>query len=191
MKYFKHKTSVVDKGAIIGAGTKIWHFSHIMSGAEIGENCILGQNVFIAATAKIGNGVKIQNNVSVYDKVIIEDYAFCGPSMVFTNVINPRAGIERKDEYKTTVLQTGATIGANATIICGSTIGKYAFIGAGAVVSKNVPDFAVVFGVPAVFKYWMCKCGIKLVKVESNKYKCPVCSENYILCNNTLRLEKE
>ncbi|HOK39459.1 MAG TPA: acyltransferase [bacterium] len=191
MNYFKHETSVVEEGAKIGSGTKIWHFSHIMKGAEIGNNCILGQNVFVAATAKIGNYVKIQNNVSVYDKVILEDYVFCGPSMVFTNVINPRSAIERKNEYKTTIVKIGASIGANATIICGVTIGKYAFIGAGAVVTKNVPDFAVYFGVPAKFQYWICKCGIKLVAVNNEIYKCPVCSETYILCNNTLRLENE
>lgn len=191
LPYFKHETSEVDEGAKIGAGTKIWHFSHIMSGAEIGENCILGQNIFVANTAKLGDGVKVQNNVSIYDRVILEDYVFCGPSMVFTNVINPRSEIERKDEYMTTLIKTGATIGANATIVCGVTLGKYSFIGAGALVTKDVPDFALYYGVPAKFQHWMCKCGIKLVQIEDNKYKCPTCSENYILCNNTLRLENE
>lgn len=190
-KYFKHEKSVVDDGAKIGDGTKIWHFSHIMGGAEIGKNCILGQNVFVASTAKIGNGVKIQNNVSVYDKVTIEDNAFCGPSMVFTNVINPRSPIERKTEYKPTLVKKGASIGANATIVCGVNIGRYAFVGAGAVVTKDVPDFAVVFGVPATFKYWICKCGIKLINIDEQQFQCPECSEKYFICNDMLRLENE
>ncbi len=147
--YFVHESSYVDEGAQIGKGTRIWHFSHIMSGAVIGEECSIGQNVNIAGGAVIGNRVKIQNNVSVYDSVVLEDDVFCGPSCVFTNVINPRAFVERKDEYKTTLVKTGATIGANATIVCGITLGRYSFAGAGAVVTKDVPDYALVYGNPA------------------------------------------
>ena len=147
--FFAHPTAVIDKGAKIGKGTKIWHFCHIMSTAEIGENCVLGQNVFVAADVKIGNNVKIQNNVSVYTGVIIEDDVFLGPSMVFTNVSNPRSEINRKDKYEKTLVKKGATIGANATIVCGHTIGEYAFVGAGAVVTSDVKPFALVVGVPA------------------------------------------
>lgn len=149
LPYFIHESSYVDEGAEIGEGTKIWHFSHIMPGAKIGKNCTLGQNVNVGSHAVIGNGVKIQNNVSVYDDVIIEDDVFCGPSCVFTNVINPRAFIERKDEYKKTIVKKGASIGANATIICGVTIGEYALVGAGSVVTKDVPPHAIVYGNPA------------------------------------------
>lgn len=149
MSYFKHESSYVDKGAEIGEGTKIWHFCHIMSGAKIGENCSLGQNVNVGGKAVIGNGVKIQNNVSVYDDVIVEDDVFLGPSMVFTNVINPRAFVQRKNEYKQTTLKKGCSIGANVTIVCGVTIGEYAMVGAGSVVTKDVPPFALVYGNPA------------------------------------------
>lgn len=149
MSYFKHESSYVDEGAEIGEGTKIWHFCHVMSGAKIGENCSLGQNVNVGSKAVIGNGVKIQNNVSVYDDVIVEDDVFLGPSMVFTNVINPRAFIQRKDEYKKTVLKRGCSIGANVTIVCGVTIGEYAMVGAGSVVTKDVPPYALVYGNPA------------------------------------------
>jgi UDP-2-acetamido-3-amino-2,3-dideoxy-glucuronate N-acetyltransferase len=148
-KYFVHESSYVDKDAEIGENTKIWHFSHIMSGAKIGKKCSLGQNVNIGSRAVIGNGVKIQNNVSIYDDVIIEDDVFCGPSCVFTNVINPRAFVERKNEYKKTIVKKGASIGANATIICGVTIGEYALIGAGSVVTRDVPPYAIVYGNPA------------------------------------------
>ncbi len=151
-EYFVHESSFVDEGARIGAGTKIWHFSHIMSGAQIGENCSIGQNVNIGSHAVIGSRVKIQNNVSVYDDVIIEDDVFCGPSCVFTNVINPRAFIERKHEYKKTIVKKGASIGANATIVCGITIGEYALIGAGSVVTRDVPPYALVYGNPARVK---------------------------------------
>jgi UDP-2-acetamido-3-amino-2,3-dideoxy-glucuronate N-acetyltransferase len=147
--YFVHESSFVDDGAEIGEGTKIWHFSHIMGGAKIGKNCSLGQNVNVGSRAIIGDGVKIQNNVSVYDDVIIEDNVFCGPSCVFTNVINPRAFVERKSEYKQTVVKKGASIGANATIVCGVTIGEYALVGAGSVVTKDVPAYALVYGTPA------------------------------------------
>lgn len=149
MSYFKHESSYVDEGAEIGEGTKIWHFCHVMSGAKIGKNCSLGQNVNIGGKAIIGDGVKIQNNVSVYDNVVIEDDVFCGPSCVFTNVINPRAFVERKLEYKQTVIKKGASIGANATIVCGVTVGEYALIGAGSVVTKDVPAYALVYGSPA------------------------------------------
>jgi len=147
--YFIHESSYADEGAQIGDDTKIWHFCHIMSGAQIGSRCSIGQNVNVGSRAVIGNGVKIQNNVSVYDDVIIEDDVFCGPSCVFTNVINPRAFVERKNEYKKTIVKKGASIGANATIICGVTIGEYALVGAGSVVTKDVPAYAVVYGNPA------------------------------------------
>jgi UDP-2-acetamido-3-amino-2,3-dideoxy-glucuronate N-acetyltransferase len=147
--YFVHESSYVDEGAEIGEGTKIWHFCHIMGGAKIGKKCSIGQNVNIGSRAVIGNGVKIQNNVSVYDDVIIEDDVFCGPSCVFTNVINPRAFIERKNEYRKTVVKKGASIGANATIVCGVTIGEYALVGAGSVVTRDVPAYGLVYGSPA------------------------------------------
>ena len=160
---FVHESAFVDEGALIGVGTKIWHFCHVMSGAEIGENCALGQNVFVGGRARIGNNVRIQNNVSVYDMVTIEDNVFCGPSMVFTNVINPRAEIRRNiDEYRPTLVKEGATIGANATVICGHTIGRYAFVGAGAVVTKDVPDYALVYGNATRIAGWMCECGERL-----------------------------
>jgi len=147
--FFVHESSFADEGAEIGEGTKVWHFCHIMPGAKIGKNCSIGQNVNVGSRAEIGNGVKIQNNVSVYDDVIIEDDVFCGPSCVFTNVINPRAFVERKNEYKKTVVKKGASIGANATIVCGVTIGEYALVGAGSVVTKDVPSYALVYGNPA------------------------------------------
>lgn len=171
-----HPTATVEKPYKIGEGTKIWHYSHVMSGAEIGRNCHLGQNVFVGRTAKIGSGVKIQNNVSVYESVEIGDDVFCGPSMVFTNVINPRSSISRKNEFKTTKVKRGATIGANATILCGITIGEYAFIGAGAVVTKDIPNHALVYGNPARIKGWMCECGVKL-DVEAQSGKCAACGK--------------
>ena len=149
MEYFKHETAIIDEGAKIGKDTRIWHWTHICEGAQIGEKCSLGQNVFVGNKVVIGNNVKIQNNVSVYDCVTLEDDVFCGPSMVFTNVYNPRSAIPRKDEYKSTLIKKGATLGANCTIVCGVTIGKYAFVGAGAVVTRDVPDYALVVGVPA------------------------------------------
>lgn len=170
-EYWVHESAYVDEGAKIGQGTKIWHFSHIMKGAEIGNNCTIGQNCFIGGKAKIGNGVKIQNNVSVYDEVILEDDVFCGPSCVFTNVINPRSFIERKNEYKSTLVKKGASIGANATIICGNTIGKYSLIGAGAVITTEVSNNALMVGVPALQIGWICKCGTIL----SEKFTCNNC----------------
>jgi len=161
--YFVHESAFVEKGAIIGKGTKVWYFSHVMSGAQIGSNCMLGQNVYVEGRVKIGNNVRIQNGVSVYNSVTIEDDVFCGPSMVFTNVINPRAEIRRSiDEYRPTLVKRGATIGANATVVCGNTIGQCAFVGAGSVVTKDVPDYALVYGNPARIAGWMCKCGEKL-----------------------------
>lgn len=176
--YFVHPSSFTDDNVQIGEGTKIWHFSHIMSGARIGKNCKIGQNVVIGRDVCIGNRVKIQNNVSVYKGVILEDEVFCGPSSVFTNVINPRSAIPRMNELKTTLIKRGATIGANATIICGNTIGKYAFIGAGAVATKDVPDYALVFGNPAKLQGWMCECGTKL-EFNNNLAKCKACKKRY------------
>ncbi|NPA33955.1 MAG: N-acetyltransferase [Chlorobi bacterium] len=161
-KFFVHPTAVVDDGAIIGEGTRIWHFSHIMSSARIGENCVLGQNVFVGRNVIIGNRVKIQNNVSVYEGVVLEDEVFVGPSAVFTNVINPRAFIERKDQFRQTIVKRGATIGANATIICGNTIGEYAFVGAGAVVTRDIKPFELVVGVPARHVGWVSHAGHRL-----------------------------
>jgi len=160
--YTKHKSAYVDEGSTIGNGTRIWHFSHVMTGACIGERCSIGQNVNVGSRASLGNGVKVQNNVSIYDDVIIEDDVFCGPSMVFTNVNNPRAFIERKHEYRRTLVRKGASIGANATIVCGSTLGEYCFVGAGSVVTKDVPAYAMVYGSPASFRGWVCACGTKL-----------------------------
>ncbi len=183
--YFVHESSIVDTPCSIGAGTRIWHFSHIQSGAMIGENCIIGQNVYVGANAVIGNGVKIQNNVSLYDGVILEDEVFCGPSMVFTNVINPRSHVSRKHEFKETRVGHGATIGANATILCGCTIGKYAFIGAAAVVTRDVPDFALVYGNPANQNGWICRCGMKLY-LEEGKASCSKCGDLFEIENNSL-----
>ena len=187
--YFAHESSFVDDGAKVGAGTRIWHYCHVTKGAEIGTNCVLGQNVYVGATAKIHNGVKIQNNVSIYDAVTIEDFVFCGPSMVFTNVINPRSEIERKHEYLHTLVKKGATIGANATVVCGITIGQYAFIGAGAVVTKDVPDFALIYGNPARQKGWMCMCGVKLpAKKSAKQLSCQACRRQYTVKKELLTL---
>ena len=162
MDYFVHESAYVDVPCAIGKGTQIWHFSHIMKNCQIGEDCRIGQNVVVAPGVKVGNGVKIQNNVSVYEGVELEDYVFCGPSMVFTNVYNPRSLIERKNEYRDTLVKKGATLGANCTIVCGSTVGSYAFIGAGAVVNKDVPDYALMVGVPAKQIGWMSEYGEQL-----------------------------
>ena len=179
-EYFVHESSYVDEGAQIGKGTKIWHFSHVLPGARIGEGVSIGQNVNVGGKAIIGNRCKIQNNISIYDEVELEDEVFCGPSMVFTNVFNPRAFIVRKHEYRKTLVRRGATIGANATIVCGTTIGRYAFIAAGAVVTKNVPDFALVTGVPARRAGWMCRCATKL-KFDGPRAKCAACGQEYVL----------
>ena len=160
--YFVHESSYVDEGAEIGAGTKIWHFCHVMPRTQIGEQCNIGQNVLVASDVKIGRNVKIQNNVSLYTGVVLEDDVFLGPSMVFTNVMNPRSHINRKNEYQETLVKRGASIGANATIVCGTTIGRYSFVGAGSVVTRDVPDYALVHGNPARVRGWMCQCGIKL-----------------------------
>ncbi len=181
--FFAHETAVIDSDCQIGEGTKIWHFSHIMPNCIIGQHCSIGQNVVISPEVRIGNRVKIQNNVSVYTGVICEDDVFLGPSAVFTNVINPRSAIIRKDEYKPTLVQKGATIGANATIVCGITIGKYAFIGAGAVVTKNIPDYALVIGNPARQTGWMSEYGHKLKFSTEGLAVCPESKEQYRLEN--------
>lgn len=162
MDYFQHESAIVDDGAEIGNGSRVWHFAHVCSGAKIGERVSLGQNVFVGNEVAIGDDCKVQNNVSVYDNVTLEDGVFCGPSMVFTNVYNPRSLVERKDEYRDTIVRQGATLGANCTIVCGVTIGAYAFVGAGAVVNKDVPDFALVVGVPGQQIGWMSAFGEKL-----------------------------
>lgn len=178
---FIHPTAVIDTGATIGAGTKIWHFCHIMPQAILGENCSLGQNVFIANGVRIGNNVKIQNNVSLYEGVICEDDVFIGPSVVFTNVRNPRAAVNRKNEYATTVVKKGASIGANATLICGYSIGEYAFVGAGTVVTKNIPNFALVVGNPARQIGWMSRQGHRLHFNDQGYASCSASAENYRL----------
>lgn len=179
--YFAHQTAVVDADCEIGEGTRIWHFSHIMSGCTIGKHCSIGQNVVISPEVKIGNRVKIQNNVSVYTGVICEDDVFLGPSAVFTNVVNPRSAIVRKNEYKPTLVKKGATIGANATIVCGITIGRYAFVGAGAVVIKNIPDFALVVGNPSRQTGWMSEYGHKLKFNAEGIAVCPESKDEYRL----------
>jgi len=168
MSYFAHESAYIDEPCEIGEGTKIWHFCHVMSGAVLGNGCIIGQNVFIAAGVTVGNNVKIQNNVSLYTGVELEDDVFCGPSCVFTNVVNPRSQIIRKNEYRRTLVRRGASIGANATIVCGTTVGRYAFIGAGAVVRGDVPDYALMLGVPAVRKGWMSRHGHRLPPPDAN-----------------------
>lgn len=179
-EFFVHESACVDQECKIGKGTKIWHYSHVQSGAEIGEKCSLGQNVNVGNHVKIGNFVKIQNNVSVYEGVELEDYVFCGPSMVFTNVLNPRCEFPQRGSefYLRTLVKRGASIGANATIVCGHTVGRYAFIGAGTVVTKNVPDYALVVGNPGRIVGWMCRCGKKLRFVE-NRAHCEHCQRDY------------
>lgn len=178
-------TAIVDAGAVIGADTRIWHFSHIRATAVIGARCVLGQNVYIDNRVTIGNRVKIQNNVSVYEGVTLEDEVFCGPAMVFTNVINPRSGIERKHEFRPTLVRRGATLGANCTVLCGISIGEYAFVGAGAVVTRDVPAYALLTGVPARRTGWMCRCGVKLP--EGAAPVCAACGAAYALADGQLR----
>ena len=185
--YFAHPSAIIDEGCEIGEGVKIWHFSHIMSGCKIGDGCNIGQNVVVSPKVVLGKNVRIQNNVSIYEGVICEDDVFLGPSMVFTNVINPRSAISRKQEYKQTLVRKGATIGANATIVCGNEIGEYAFIGAGAVVTKPVPAYALVVGNPAKQIGWMSEYGHRLHFDDQNKATCQESGESYILDNNIVR----
>jgi UDP-2-acetamido-3-amino-2,3-dideoxy-glucuronate N-acetyltransferase len=182
-EYFVHQSSYVDDGCEIGAGTKIWHFSHVMAGSKIGRGCNIGQNVVISPQVVVGDNVKIQNNVSVYTGVILEDDVFCGPSMVFTNVINPRSHVSRKHEYLTTRVKRGASLGANSTIVCGHTVGRYAFIGAGAVVTRDVPDHALIVGNPGRVSGWMCQCGAKLASgaTPPDQASCSACGTHYRL----------
>ena len=175
---FVHESSYVDEGATIGAGTKVWHFCHVMPGAVIGERCSLGQNVVVMPGTRIGDNVKIQNNVSIYEGVQLGDDVFCGPSCVFTNVINPRSHVSRKAEYQRTLVRRGSSIGANATIVCGVTLGEYSFVGAGAVVTSDVPDFALMVGVPARRVGWMCRCGERLAG-GAGMVACPACGTRY------------
>ncbi|WP_319230315.1 DapH/DapD/GlmU-related protein [Draconibacterium orientale] len=184
MSYYKHETAIIDEGAQIGSGTRIWHFSHVMASAHIGARCILGQNVFIGNQVKLGDNVKVQNNVSVYEGVICEDDVFLGPSVVFTNVINPRSSVQRKDEFKPTLVKKGASIGANATIVCGVTLGEYCMIGAGAVVTKDVLPFALLTGVPARQTGWVSRCG----EILGDDLICPKTGEKYSLENGNLIL---
>jgi UDP-2-acetamido-3-amino-2,3-dideoxy-glucuronate N-acetyltransferase len=179
--YTAHPSAFIDEGCEIGAGTTIWHFCHVMPRARIGRGCNLGQNVVVSPDVVIGNNVKIQNNVSVYTGVVLEDDVFCGPSMVFTNVVNPRSHVPRKNEYQQTLVKRGASLGANATVVCGHTIGRYAFIGAGAVVTKDVPDFALVIGNPGRIAGWMCSCGVKLAagRTPPPRARCTACGANY------------
>ena len=185
--FFAHESSYVDEPSQVGAGTKIWHFSHVMKDAVIGRDCVIGQNVLVSSGVRVGDGCKIQNNVSLYTGVTLEDHVFCGPSLVFTNVVNPRSEIVRKDEYRPTLVRQGATLGANATIVCGVTIGTYAFVGAGAVVTREVPDFALVFGNPARREGWMCRCGLRL-DVQDASPRCASCGTEYALHEGSLRL---
>jgi UDP-2-acetamido-3-amino-2,3-dideoxy-glucuronate N-acetyltransferase len=181
--YFVHESSFVDEPCFIGPGTKVWHFSHIMKNARIGPNCNIGQNVVISSDVVIGNNVKIQNNVSVYTGCILEDDVFCGPSIVFTNVMNPRSHVVRKNEYRTTLVRKGASLGANCTVVCGTTIGRYAFVGAGSVVTRDIPDYALVYGNPARQRGWMCACGVALDFNGANgktSSKCKTCGADYI-----------
>ncbi len=182
-KYFVHESTYIDEPCEIGEGTKIWHFSHVMKGSKIGQNCNIGQNVVISPGVILSNNVKVQNNVSIYTGVICEDDVFLGPSMVFTNVINPRAFIERKEEFKRTLIKRGASIGSNATLVCGNTIGEYAMIGAGTVVTGDIPDYALVYGNPARIKGWVCKCGVKL-DFDDHTAECKACCLKYEKIND-------
>ncbi len=185
-KYFAHETAVIDEGAIIGEGTSIWHFCHIMPNAKLGKKCNLGQNVFVASDVILGNNVKVQNNISIYTGVVCEDDVFLGPSMVFTNVINPRSGVNRRGQYSKTTVKKGASIGANATIVCGHDIGEFAFIGAGTVVTKTIPAYALVVGNPARQIGWMSEYGHRLNFDENGFATCPEGGEKYQLKNNSV-----
>ena len=185
--YYVHPSSFVDEGAVVGKGTKIWHFCHVLPGAVIGERCNVGQNCVIMPGVKLGNNVKMQNNVSVYEGVELEDDVFCGPSCVFTNVMNPRSHIPRKHEYRKTLVKRGTSIGANATVVCGVTLGEYAFIGAGAVVTSDVPSFALMVGVPARRIGWMCQCGERLQPAKGQA-ACAVCGARYAEAGGALRM---
>ena len=192
INFFVHPSAVIDQGARIGAGTKIWHFSHILKNTQIGENCVFGQNVAVGPDVIIGNGCKVQNNVSIYKGVVLEDGVFCGPSCVFTNVYNPRAFVERKQEFRITRVKKGATIGANATVVCGAMIGMYAFIGAGAVVKDDVPDYALIVGVPARQIGWVCKCGVSLPRRAAGELlECSGCGNQYQEKNKVFLVLKE
>jgi UDP-2-acetamido-3-amino-2,3-dideoxy-glucuronate N-acetyltransferase len=175
-----HPTAIVDAGAQLGEGCRVWHFAHICGGARIGERCSFGQNVFVGNDVSIGNNVKVQNNVSIYDAVTLEDDVFCGPSMVFTNVYNPRSAIARKSEYRNTLVKRGATLGANCTVVCGVSIGEFAFIGAGAVVNRDVAPYALMLGVPARRRGWMCVCGVQLPP-DGGAVVCSACGARYVL----------
>jgi UDP-2-acetamido-3-amino-2,3-dideoxy-glucuronate N-acetyltransferase len=190
MSAWVHDSAVVDAGAQLGEGTKVWHFCHVSAGARIGERCSLGQNVYVGNDVEIGNNVRIQNNVSVYDAVTLEDDVFCGPSMVFTNVVNPRAAVPRKAEYRRTRVRRGATLGANCTLVCGATIGEYAFVGAGAVVRDDVPDYALVVGVPARRIGWMSRHGERLALPSEGQGEasCPATGERYRLQGDRVTL---
>ncbi len=180
---FVHESAYVDEGAEIGSGTKIWHFCHVMPRARIGERCNIGQNTFIASEVVIGDNVKIQNNVSIYAGVVIEDDVFLGPSMVFTNVINPRSHVSRRDQYERTLVKQGASIGANATIVCGATLGRYSFVGAGSTVTRDIPDYALVYGNPARVRGWICHCGVNLSFVGGDARedaRCDSCASSYL-----------
>lgn len=192
MNYTKHETAIVDDGAQVGNGTRIWHWAHVCSRAVIGDNCSLGQNVFVGNAVVIGNNVKIQNNVSVYDNVTLQNDVFCGPSMVFTNVYNPRSAVQRKNEYRDTLVKQGATLGANCTIVCGVIIGEYAFIGAGTVINKDVPAFALMVGVPARQIGWMSRFGerITLPLQGEGTYACPHTGDRYILTGSSMSLSQ-
>ena len=189
-QFFAHESAYVDEPCEIGEGTKIWHFSHIMKNSKLGRNCILGQNVLISPDVEVGDNCKIQNNVSLYTGVILEDDVFCGPSCVFTNVINPRSQINRRNEYRPTVVKRGATIGANSTIVCGATLGRYCFIGAGAVVRGDVPDYALMLGVPARQKGWMGRHGFRLEETGEGTFKCPESNWTYRLSDGELRCDQ-
>jgi UDP-2-acetamido-3-amino-2,3-dideoxy-glucuronate N-acetyltransferase len=184
--FFAHESSYIDDGAVIGDGTKIWHFCHVLPGAVIGERCNLGQNVVVMGGTTLGNNVKVQNNVSIYEGVVLEDDVFCGPSCVFTNVSNPRSHVSRKSEYRRTLVRRGSSIGANATIVCGVTLGEYCFIGAGAVVRSDVPAYALMVGVPARRVGWMCQCGVRL-QLQDGRASCAACGATYHELDGVLR----